>query len=282
MQTEEKKSIFDKLEAADVRYIYLLVLIAISVPILKPFGLPMGPISGETMGLYNFIDKLPPRSVVCIIADQSPAAAAEVQSGQDAILRHLVAKGLRVLFYAPRTDALPFIDKSMVAVIGAASDHKDYGKLYANVGFIPEYEVGLTGLAGNLFFTGKDAYGKDLKTMEFFQDLPTKTAKDWSLAIYFGASSVDWVIRQVTDPYGPPTGGGVAAVLVSRMYPYYPHKLIGFLSGLKGSAEYEILVRVPGEAAAGMDAQSFGHMAIIIMIILGNIGYAVKRSRRTK
>jgi len=40
-----------------------------------------------------------------------------------------------------------------------------------------------------------------------------------------------------------------------------------------GAAEYEVLVGRPGEAAGGMDAQSLGHLAIVITVIIGNIGY---------
>jgi len=275
--TKGSKSFIEKLQELDVRYVYVLVLLVITVPILRPIGIPPGKTSPETLGLYRYIDELPSKSVILMIADQSPAAAAECQPGMLAIMYHTVAKGLRVLFYASRTDAIPYIDDVMVKVLGKTSDHPDYGKLYVNLGYIPQAEVGLTGLASDVFFTNKDAYGNDLRSMEFFEDLPKKDASDWKLAIYFGASSLDWVVRQVTDPYGCPTGGGVAAVLVTRIYPYYPHSVIGFLSGLKGSAEYELMIQKPAEAAAGMDAQSLGHLAIVIMIVLGNIGYLASR-----
>lgn len=280
MGTKGSRSLYDKLHDMDVRYVYLVVLLVVSAPILYPLGLPVGTIGKETLGLYNYIDELPPRSVILLIADQSPAAAAECQPGMIANMHHIIAKGHRILFYASRTDAPPFIEDAMKQVLGRSSDHPDYGKLYVNLGFIPQTEVGLAGLAADVFFTTTDAYGNDLRSMEFFQDLPNKNAGDWKLAIYYGASAVDWVVRQVTDVYpNCKTGGGVAAVLSSRVYPYYPHSVIGFLTGLRGSAEYEILVRRPGEAAAGMDAQSLGHLAIIIMILLGNIGYYASRGK---
>ncbi len=276
----EAKSIYERLQELDPRYVYLLVIIVISLPLLRPIGIPLGMISGETLELYRYIDTLPPGSVILMIADQSPAAAAECQPGMLALFQHAVNKGLRVMFFAARTDAVPFISEAFIKVLGKESEHPDYGKRYVNLGFIPQYEVGLTALAANLLYTTRDAYGKELKDMEFFSDLPNKNAKDLKLAIYYGASAVDWVVRQLTDPYGVPAGGGVAAVLASRIYPYYPDKVVGFLTGLKGSAEYEVLVKRPGEAVAGMDAQSLGHLAIVIMVILGNIGYAFSRRGR--
>jgi len=273
-----QQSWYGKLQNIDVRYVYLLVMILVAIPILAPIGLPVGKLSEETARLYDYIDKLPSGAVVVMIADQSPAAAAECQPGFEAILYHLKSKGLRALFFAERTDAVPFIESAMLKIYGATSKHPDYGKLIANLGYIPQGELGVRGLASDVFFTGRDAYGNDLKILPFFKDL--KNARDWSLAIYFGASELDHVVRQVTDPFGCPTGGGVAAVLSTRIYPYYPSKVIGFLIGLRGSAEYELLIKKPGEAAAGMDAQSFGHALIIILVVIGNIGYFMERMRR--
>ena len=45
------------------------------------------------------------------------------------------------------------------------------------------------------------------------------------------------------------------------------------MGGMKGAAEYELLVNAPGAAVQGMDAQSLGHIVILVFIILGNLGY---------
>lgn len=274
------KSIWERMQEIDVRWIYLAMWIAISIPILRPIGIPLGKYSIETLGLYNYIEGLRPGSVVVHINDMSPAAAPECHPALIALIQHCINKGLKVLVYSARTEAVPFSESAIMAVLGATKDHPEYGKRIVNLGFIPQYEVGLAALASNIFYTGRDVYGNKLEDMPFFKDLPTKTARDWSLVIYYGASSVDWVVRQITDVYGVRAAGGIAAVLASRVYPYFPDKVVGFTNGLKGAAEYEILVRRPGEAAAGMDAQSLGHLAVILFIIAGNAGYFVTRRRR--
>jgi len=64
------------------------------------------------------------------------------------------------------------------------------------------------------------------------------------------------------------------------MYPYHDSgQIVGFLGGLKGAAEYEALVGAPGEGIRGMDAQTISHLFIVLMIILGNVGYAMTRWR---
>ena len=52
--------------------------------------------------------------------------------------------------------------------------------------------------------------------------------------------------------------------------------------GMKGAAEYEVLIGHPGTATAGMDAQSFSHALIIVFIIVGNLGYIFTRKEEEK
>ena len=49
--------------------------------------------------------------------------------------------------------------------------------------------------------------------------------------------------------------------------------MIGILGGLRGGAEYEILINKPGASVAKMDSESISHLYIIALIIIGNIGY---------
>ena len=47
----------------------------------------------------------------------------------------------------------------------------------------------------------------------------------------------------------------------------------GLIGGLRGAAEYEILIDQKGKAIAGMDAQSATHLAIIVLVIICNMFY---------
>ena len=75
---------------------------------------------------------------------------------------------------------------------------------------------------------------------------------------------------------------GNTAIQAVLIYPYYQTgQLSGFLGGLKGAAEYERLIQRDGAGVRGMDAQSMAHVLIVVLIILGNIGFAIqKRSAR--
>lgn len=75
---------------------------------------------------------------------------------------------------------------------------------------------------------------------------------------------------------------GVAAVMAPGNTPYVQSKqVVAMLTGLKGAAEYELILESPGSAAAAMDAQSIAHLLVIALIVLGNIGYYQGRKLKT-
>jgi uncharacterized membrane protein YeaQ/YmgE (transglycosylase-associated protein family) len=66
--------------------------------------------------------------------------------------------------------------------------------------------------------------------------------------------------------------------LATNIMPAYEAGIIqGVIAGLRGGAEYEFLIGQPGAGLAGMDSISFSHSMVIILLILGNLGYAVQR-----
>jgi hypothetical protein len=91
----------------------------------------------------------------------------------------------------------------------------------------------------------------------------------------------EWV-RQLGG-YSPDILIGVVTVMGPQTEPYYQSGQIkGLLSGLRSAAEYEVRAGRPGRAAAGMDAQSLGHVVIIVAMALGNLAYFVGRKGGAK
>ena len=278
-ETKKKESLLEKLQNIDPKWIYLIQILVISYPLLYPLGLPLGSISKETRGLYDAIDDLPPGSIVFHAVNMGPAAAAECQPGLEAIFSHCVENELRSVFYTDRAPGIPFIEDVLINVLGDSKNHPDYGKKYVNIGYVPQLYTGFSAFAADLFFTGSDTYGNDLESMEFFDDLSTKTAADFDFGLTYGSTNFQWVITYLSDPWDVPCGGGIAAGIAAEAYPFYPEKTPGFLVGLRGGAEYEVIIRKPGYAAAGMDAQSFAHVSIILMVIVGNVAYYLAKVR---
>ena len=82
------------------------------------------------------------------------------------------------------------------------------------------------------------------------------------------------------DKYKFELGGGCTGVMAPGLYPLLRSGQInGLIGGLRGAAEYEILIDQKGKAVAGMDAQSATHLAIIVLVIMCNLFYFSSRSR---
>jgi hypothetical protein len=71
---------------------------------------------------------------------------------------------------------------------------------------------------------------------------------------------------------------GSTGVMVPQTYPFLESKqLCGMLSGMRGGAEYEAKLHSPGLATWGITRQSMAHGLVIVLVILGNIGYFASR-----
>jgi hypothetical protein len=53
--------------------------------------------------------------------------------------------------------------------------------------------------------------------------------------------------------------------------------LNGIIAGLRGGADYEVLLKEPGKAVSAMPAQSTVHALIILFVIVGNVLYFASR-----
>jgi hypothetical protein len=78
--------------------------------------------------------------------------------------------------------------------------------------------------------------------------------------------------------YDVAVAAGLSAVMVTTFTPYLDSgQLTSILSGLKGAAEYEIIRGERGAGLRGMDAQSSAHLAIIVLVVMGNVAFYLKR-----
>ncbi|MDP3058762.1 MAG: hypothetical protein Q8N36_04830, partial [bacterium] len=151
-----------------------------------------------------------------------------------------------------------------------------YGVDAVNLGFITGIEAAVKAFADNpRTAITKDYRGNivaDLPIMQRFENI-----KDFAYVLDFQTGNpgyADW-IRQAP---GVKYGAGLVTVSVPAAVPYVNSgQIVGMLKGLRGAAEYEILMKQPGVAVAKMDAQSLGHLLIVAFIIVGNIAFLVEK-----
>lgn len=270
---------FERLQHIDRKIIYLVLLIAVALPLLSPIGLPVS-IGKETTGIYDAVEALQPGDVVALAFDYSPSSYSEMHPQAAAAFTHLMLKpGIKVVMLAFWETGPMFAQE----VIDKLDLHgKQEGVDFVNLGYVPGGETAMSAFAGDIYNTfPKDYKGKAIASLPMMAGIKTGADIDLMIEITGGSPGVPEMIRQLQGPYGVKYAAGLPAISVPIYMPYMNSgQMIGLMSGLRGAAEYEMLLKEPGKGVAAMDALSATHLVMIAFILIGNIGYFVQKSRQ--
>ncbi len=266
---------WQKLQNIDRRIIYTLLLIVLFVPMAKPLGIPLS-VNETTQTVFDTIEALDPQSdTVLFVLDYSVGGQADVHPQAVAVAKHLGRRGIKTVMVGFVTDG-PMFAEQIIAELG---DRFTYGETVINLGYMSGGETAVKSFVEdpkNSF--ENDHRGNRVANTPIMSGI--ETIKDFSYIIDFqtGAPGYQDFLRQL--PAGFPYAAGIVTVCVPNVIPYYNSgQLHGLLQGLRGAAEYEVVLGEPGEGAARMDAQSMGHVVIIAFIVVGNLAYFMtKRS----
>lgn len=109
-----------------------------------------------------------------------------------------------------------------------------------------------------------------------------KNGGDVQMLIYFTSTLTSEVWVRQMGPFKKPVIAGVITVMGPQAEPFlHSGQLAGLLVGMRCGAEYEMASRDPGPGVAAMDAQSMGHLLIILFIIMGNLAFFAERNMKT-
>lgn len=271
-----------RLAHLDRRWIFLVVAVAVVLPLAFPLRLPIEP-SPPTRALYAAVEALPPGALVCMSFDYGPGTRVECHPMALAGLRQVFRRDGKVVAIALWPEGALFAREALRQV-GAEMGRKE-GVDWVNLGYKSGGEVVLRGIAEDfrMIYT-TDLAGRrvdDLPLMRRVRGWKSfDLVCDWSM----GNPGLLQHVRVVATQYGRPLVGGVTAVTAPEAYPFLNSGQVrGLLSGLRGAAEYEVLVGHPGSATRGMDAQSVVHFVIAGFIVVANLVYfAERRTRRLR
>ena len=261
----------------DRRIIYLVIGLAVVIPFFIPLRLPIY-VSPPVQSVYDYIEALPEGSVVLVGFNFSPSTMPELRPMCLAILRHCYSRRLKVIGMTFYSRILNEADKALrqVAQEYGYKESEDYTYLGYKRDVIPV----MLGLGEDISV----AFPVDYLGTPIFQIPMMKGIKNYSdidLLIDFGsANTPEWWVAYAGARYHQAIAVGCTGVMVSGLYPYLKAgQLVGIVGGLKGAAEYEKLVRKPGKGILGMKAQSIAHVAIIVLVIFGNVSYLLSRRK---
>lgn len=276
-------TIVDRLAGLDRRWIFLLMLLAVAIPILLELKFPETP-SQQAINVFNEVDSLPPGSKVLLSLDFDPSTEGELRPMASSFALHCAKKDLKIYFMTLFPGGPPMVQQTIEQVINADFPDMVYGKDYVDLGFKPGYEGVIKVIITNLreLYT-TDARGTNINQIPMCQDIESVQDMDLIIDVSAGYPGCKEWVQYARTPYPDRVKlvAGVTGVQAPYLYPYVPGQIIGLLGAIKGAAEYEKLVvdkYIEGEPRAvyqegvrRMGPQLIAHLLMVFLIVAGNV-----------
>ena len=261
----------------DRRIVFILVALAVIIPMLLPVSLPVS-ISEPTQKLYDYIDALPAESTVMLAFDYGPSSLAELNPMAKALLKQCFDKDVRVVAITLVTDA-PTLASTLIQEVAAEKGAVD-GEDYVFLGFRPGRTQVILGMGSDIASVFETDYnGKATAEIPMMKNITNYDQIDLLIDLASSSSTEEW-ITYANVQYDLQIAAGVTGVIISQMYPYLQtRQLIGLISGILGAAEYERLIDAPAKGILWINIESFVHLLIVILVIIGNIIFFNQRQR---
>jgi hypothetical protein len=292
-----KASLSERFARFDRRWIFLIMALAIVIPLYVPIGLPIKP-SPMTNAAFNTVEALREGDVVYVSLDVEPASTPELEPYFRALMVQLKRKGVRMVFGCLWYTAPPLAERWLrevvdVAIAPAGAEGYDgppdraYVRNvdYVYLGFREGQINTMLGMATDLrrVFDGRTDDGLPLDRVPWLANV--RSLGDMKLLISVSAlapGAKEWV-QYVQGRYRLRMVAATTAVSTTDLAPYYQSgQLLGLVAGLSGAAEYEVLVGRPSIGVAGADVLNVGHAVVIFAIVLGNALFFLERRRRRR
>jgi hypothetical protein len=270
----------ERLQHVDRRIMYVLLVLAMSVPLVWRMNLPIV-VSPVAQGAYDAVEKMDPHKIVIVCIQWDAGSEAENRPQTEALIHHLFRQNRKfaILPFYPQGSA--YADE--IATRLAKVYHKTYGRDWVHWGYRPYQNMILIiqGLGHDIpKVIGKDKNGTPLAQIPMMKGV--KDIHDVGLvAEVTSRGTMPVWIAFIHGPYRTPLWYATTSVGAPEGFNWLDSGQIkGMLTGMKGAAEYERLLHRKDFATTASDALSMSQALIIVMIILGNIGYIQSRRRR--
>jgi len=275
---------------SDPRLVYLILLMVITVPVLTRSVIPV-PISPTTRTLYDFIQRLPPNSLVVESFDYATSVVPELHPQAIVVTQQLFLRPLKVLFVALDPNGPPLAEAVLDTI---NKGNRTYGVDYATLGWIPNTPT-LIGMTSNISqFLPLDTHANPTASLPIIKEFPA--AKQTALVITYDddSSALNSYLQYWQGRFKTPVAVGATAILAPGYMPFYNSgQLVGVLISARAAAEYELLLSSPppqgygcclgiSGATSAMVAQSTSHLLIIAMVVFGNVVYFVRKRKSKK
>jgi len=268
------------LQSIDRRIVYILLVIAVWIP-LRWNVIGIDPkVSKEVKSAYDTIENVEDGKIAIISVLWGAGTLAENRPQTEAIARHLFQKGVPFAILPWDLQGTTLAEQAVERI--AEEMGKKEGVDWISLGYRPAY-IDQIIMSMAVDFQGTfstDRNGIPLSKIPMTKNI--KSVKDIGVVMETTPSNTipAW-IQFLGQKYDVPILYGPTAVMVPEGYNYLDTGQIkGMLPGMMGAAQYEVLLEHRGFGRRAADALSAAHLLIILLIIVGNIGFFMARTRR--
>ena len=281
-------TLWDRLQTIDRRIIYAVLLVFIIIPLAYPIQLPNYP-AKQSQDFYDTVqrvgaDPASAHKIVIIDGQWSPSTRGENQWQAEAIVSHLMQRHLHFATIAFDTQNQTIMQEEVVGPLAKKYGYV-YGRDYVNWGYRPftAFIPTVKGLAYDIPKTiKKDYHGTPVGDIPVMAGIHNRGDVAALIDITPVESAEVWM-GQFENGSNPPFLFAPTAVMAPTYYPYLDSgQMSGMLTGIKGAGDYEGLIHTQGFGARAAGALSLVYLLIIVLIILGNVGYYAGRSARRR
>lgn len=282
---------FEFFKNIDRRWIFLLMFVAVAVPILLGWRFPEKD-SPLTTDAFNVMNTIQPGDKVLLSFDFDPASAGELSPMATAFTYHAASRGAKLYFMALWPVGPQMVEDAITKVIRMDFPELRYGVDYVNLGYKSGNEgvikVIITDLK-KLYTT--DSRGSGINSIPMMADVESVQDMDYLVIVSAGyPGAKEWVqYAKTAYPHAFDVIAGCTGVQAPPLLPYIPNQLPGLVAAIKGAAEYENLllenfepIRTNSKYQEGlrrMGPQLVAHVLMVLLIIAGNVIFFIDRRR---
>jgi len=273
------KTFIDKIGAIPRSYIYVLIIILIIIPLLKPIGLPAST-DPYTLDVFHTISSLPPDSKVLVNIQISASGYLSFGPWLVVLSKQLFEMPVKVI-YCSFAAANPGVIDLMASEVDYTK--KEYGVDWIVLDWVPGGETGKAAFAKDIrsVVSTDWKYDKPLGEYPIMDDINKITDFDIIVVSCSGTAGVLECIRQWVTPYGMPFYTNAPPQDVPRYYAFIAAgQVTGMINGNIGIAYYERLFGSLGGASKMLDVQSLVMLTVLILMLIGNVSYFASKGRK--
>lgn len=264
----------------DRRIIFAAVALAVIGSLLVDFSLPV-PATPPVQKIFDKIESLPPGAHFLLSFDYDPSSKEELQPMALALLHHCFQRGIKVIGMTHNPGGTGLAEQALNSI--ASIYQRKYKEDYVFLGYKPGGASLVINMGEDIHTAFlKDFYGNDTTALPALRGVESLKDIDYLVDLAAGVTIETWIAFG-REKYQFEMGAGCTAVIGPEMYPFLDSRQInGLMAGLKGAAEYEVLVERKAQAFEGMRPQSVTHCLVILFVLFGNIAFFVSGSFRTQ